>query len=92
MFFVDRTELDDMYSKRDVLIEPTLQFKENFPLMLASSLANINVTPTVKVRLINPFSTAVSVNQDVIVGTAEDVEEHSILKMVVKNEDKTENR
>lgn len=72
--FVERTEHDDNY-KSTIIIEPTQSFKENFPLVTASSLAEINGNPTCKVRVMNPFPTDISINQDTIVGTAEIVTE-----------------
>ena len=52
---------------------------------MAPSLANINKSCAGKVRLFNPFPTAVSIKQDAVVGQAEPIEGSP--KLEVKQED-----
>lgn len=85
--FVDRYEEDDLTKKCEVMIEPTQHFREQYALMMASSLSDINTAPTVKVRLMNPFNSTVSIKQDAVIGSAEDISPNSILQTVVLSED-----
>lgn len=61
--------------------------------MLANSLVYINSTPTVKVRVLNPFQNAVHLRQDTIIGTAEEISSDDILQTVLncENPDDSEN-
>ncbi|KAH3830672.1 hypothetical protein DPMN_103918 [Dreissena polymorpha] len=83
--YVDRYEMDDNRKCADILIEASASFKNNFPVILATSLANINSAPTVKVRLINPFPNDVSINQDTVIGTAEFVENEPVQLLESEN-------
>ena len=76
--FIDRTEDDDLLTNTTVLIEPSDNFKEKFPLVMAASLADINGAPTAKVRVMNPFKYDVSIKQDTKIGVAELVTETPI--------------
>ncbi|CAC5404066.1 unnamed protein product [Mytilus coruscus] len=66
--FVDKTENDSISTPQDYLIEPSSQFIENHPVMMASSLVDLCHDVTNKVRLINPFDQEVQINQDTVVG------------------------
>ena len=79
-------EADDLVQNFEVLIEPTVNFKEKYPLMLANSLVDINSTPTVKVRVLNPFQKSVHLRQDTIIGSAEEISPDCILQTVLKCE------
>ena len=57
--FVERFESDDSDLQADYVIEPTENFKERYPLQMASTLVNINQSPTCVIRLSNPFTTEV---------------------------------
>ncbi|CAC5406436.1 unnamed protein product [Mytilus coruscus] len=83
--FVDKTENDPTSPPQDYLIEPSPQFIENHPVMMASSLVDICHDVTNKVRLINPFDQEVQINQDTVVGLAEKVEEQPILLFLSEN-------
>ena len=74
--FVERNEYDDGKTSKIAVVEPTPSFKHKYPVMLASCLClvDINSAPTVKVRLLNPFPTDVSIKQDTVIGTAALVE------------------
>lgn len=86
--FIERQEYDDFSAEEDYIIEPTEHFKETYPLQMAPSLANINNACTGKVRLLNPFPTAVSIKQDAVVGHAEPIDGSP--KLVIEQEDREE--
>ena len=69
--YVERYELDDKRANADMIIEPSEKFHDKHPVLVASSVININTAPTVKVRLINPFPYDVSIKQDTVVAQAE---------------------
>ena len=54
--------------------------------MLASSLVDINSTPTVQVRVLNPFQKSVHLRQDTIIGSAEEISGDCILQTVLTSE------
>ena len=84
--FIERYVKDDLVQNFEVLIQPTLGFREKYPLMLANSLVYINNTPTVKVRVLNPFQNVVRLRQDTIIGTAEEISPDDILQTVLNCE------
>lgn len=86
--YIEREEYDDFSAEQDYIIEPTEHFRTTYPLQMAPSLANINESCTGKVRLLNPFPTAVSIKQDAVVGRAEPIEGSP--KLVVKQENQEE--
>ena len=55
---------------------------------MAPSLININQACTSKVRVLNPFPTAISIKQDAVVGQEEPIDGHP--KVIVQEEDKNE--
>ena len=67
-----------------MIVEPCEGFSERYPLVMASTIVDINSSPTQKVRVLNPSSDPVSVYQDSVIGTAEQYEDVSIL---VQSED-----
>lgn len=69
--YVERYEQDDFVSENKCLIEPTEHFKETYPLQMAATLVDINNGCTCKIRLLNPFPTAISIKQDAVIGNAE---------------------
>ena len=84
--FIERYVKDDLVQNFEVLIQPTLGFREKYPLMLANSLVYIKNTPTVKVRVLNPFQNVVRLRQDTIIGTAEEISPDDILQTVLNCE------
>ena len=86
--FIERKDHDDFSAETDYIIEPTAHFRETYPLQMAPSLTNINNACTSKVRLLNPFPTAVSIKQDAVVGQAEPID--GLPKLVVKQENANE--
>ena len=71
--FVERFEEDDIF-QRDLIIEPTENFRETYPLQMASTLVSSNESPTCKVRLLNPFPNEFILRQDAHIGSAETIE------------------
>ena len=69
--FVKRCESDGNLNDSSFLIEPSESFKQNFALVTASSLADINFAPTVKVRIMNPFPSEASIRANTVIGSAE---------------------
>ena len=86
--FIERKDHDDFSAETDYIIKPTAHFRETYPLQMAPSLTNINNACTSKVRLLNPFPTAVSIKQDAVVGQAEPID--GLPKLVVKQENANE--
>ena len=78
----------DVFIEYDYIIEPTEHFKETYPLQMAPSRTNINNACTGKVRLLNPFPTAVSVKQDAGVGQAGPID--GLPKLIVPQENAQE--
>ena len=86
--YIERQEYDDFSAETEYIIEPTDHFKETYPLQMAPTLCDINQECTSKVRLLNPFPTAVSIKQDAVVGQAEPID--GIPRAVVQEENTEE--
>ena len=69
--FVQRSECDDGLLHSTFIVESSTNFKENFPLLLAPCLVDINCAPTVKVRVMNPFPTDTTIRAETCIGVAE---------------------
>ena len=69
--FVQRCEGGDTLANSSILIEPSDNFKQTFLLVMASSLADLNFAPTVKVRVMNPFPSDATIRVNTIIGTAD---------------------
>ena len=81
-------QMPDYYSdKCEVIIEPSTEFTETYPLLMAPTVVDLNRGATQKVRVLNPFDTEVSIKQDSVVGLAETF---SNMKTLVQTEDETE--
>ena len=72
--YIERQEYDDFSSENEYLIEPSEHFQETYPLCMAATLVDINNGCTCKVRVLNPFPTAMSIKQDAVLGQAEPIE------------------
>ena len=72
--YLERHEYDDFSSEKDFIVEPTEHFQAEYPLQMASTLVDINQACTGKVRVLNPFPTAVSIKQDAVIGKAETID------------------
>lgn len=82
--FLERVEDDDVDPHCDYIVEPTEKFKERYPLVMASTLVDINRSPTCKIRVLNPYSTEVALRQDAEVATAEKIDR--IVTTIVEEE------
>ena len=67
---VERYEYDELLAETGWLIEPTDNFSETYPLRMASTRVDINQNKACKVKILNPYSTGVSLAQGAIVGKA----------------------
>ena len=72
--YVERSKRDD-HSNGTILLEPSLAFMERYSLIMAASLSDLNSRVTHKVRILNPNQYDIHINQDVNLGTAENVSE-----------------
>ena len=82
--YVDRLESDDERVEVNVVIEPTPSFTERYSLDVGRTLVNLNIGPTVFMRLVNATRQDVSVHQDTVMGVAEDVENSDIIMVDTK--------
>ena len=89
--YVERKEYDDFSSETEYIIEPTRHFQEEYPLQMASTLVDINDGCTCKVRILNPFPTAMSLKQDAVLGKAEPIEGNSKILVDQENTEEVEN-
>ena len=71
--FIDRLDGDDDLQQM-VILEPSIHFQEKYDLIMAASLSDMKSRVTHSVRLLNSSSECVSVNQDVTLGMAEEVD------------------
>ena len=72
--YVERHKFDDFLFETEYLIEPTEHFQEKYPLSMAATLVDINKGCTCRVRILNPYPTALSIKQDAVVGQAVPIE------------------
>ena len=71
--FIDRWEGDDDLEPM-IVLEPSSSVHDRYGLIKAATLSDLKSKVTHSVRLLNPSPEEVSINQDVILGTAESVE------------------
>lgn len=71
--FIDRLDGDDDLQKT-VILEPSIHFQEKYDLIMAASLSDMKSRVTHSVRLLNSSPECVSVNQDVTLGMAEEID------------------
>lgn len=76
--FVDRQDNENLQTSW--LIEPSPLLAEKYAVAMASSLVNPVENVTVKIRLMNPFSTDIVLPQDTTVGFASPVSEMEIFQ------------
>ncbi|KAH3840505.1 hypothetical protein DPMN_113955 [Dreissena polymorpha] len=69
--YVERDEADDKDKEENFIIEPTEGFVQRYPLVMAATLVNINRAVTCKVKVLNPFSTSVTLRHHAEIGEAE---------------------
>ena len=66
MYYKDKEE--------NFIIEPTEGFVQRYPLVMAATLVNINRAVTCKVKVLNPFSTSVTLRHHAEIGEAERID------------------
>ena len=90
-FYVERHEFDDFTTETEYLVEPTEQFQETYPLCMAATLVDINRGCSCKVRILNPFPTAMPIKQDAVIGQAVPIEEKPRVLAQEENSEETDN-
>lgn len=78
MFFIDRFEIDKNLFHYIFCIEPSEDFNNRFPLLMASCLTDLSNKVTTKIRVMNPYKTDVSIQQDEVLGKAELIDPKNI--------------
>ena len=75
--YVERSEADELNANSNFIIEPTehFKFKETYPLQMASVLVDINGSVASKVRVLNPFPTAITIYQESVIAKAERIDQ-----------------
>lgn len=69
--YIQREENDDETPDTEFIVEPTSNFREVYGLQMARTLVDIKDRVTNQIRVLNPFPTPSSINQDAVVGLAE---------------------
>ncbi len=69
--YIQRQENDDQNTNTEFIVEPTANFKEVYGLQMARTLTDIADRVTNQIRILNPFPTVASINQDAEIGYAE---------------------
>ena len=82
--FIERFPEDDCERNGDMVVEPCDGFTERYPRVMANTVVDMNSSPTQKVRLLNPSSLPVSINQDSVIGVAA---RYDHLRLLVDSED-----
>lgn len=78
MFFFDRFENDKNLYYYVFCIELSEDFNNRFSLLMASCLTDLSNKVTTQVRVMNPFKTDVSIQQDEVLGKAELIDPKNI--------------
>ena len=68
--YVEKQDNDDISSKTEYLVEPTKHFQDVYPLHMTTSVVDADPDGSCKVRIVNPFPTAVSIRQNDVIGQA----------------------
>ena len=89
--YVERHEFDDFTSESEYLVEPTENFQETYPLRMAATLVDTNSGCSCKVRILNPFPTAMSIKQDAVIGQAVPIEGKPRVLIQEENSKETDN-
>ncbi|KAH3786978.1 hypothetical protein DPMN_165097 [Dreissena polymorpha] len=75
--YVERQEADDNDQESNYVIEIAKGFSHTYPLIMAATLVNINRAVTCKVRVLNPFSSNITLRHDAEIGEAEKIEKRT---------------
>ena len=87
--FVQQQASDDP-THPPMVIEPVDNFTDKYPLIMADTLVDISLSPTVKIRVLNPFDKEISIKQDSILGTANAIDPVTDILADLGNEDQSE--
>lgn len=69
--YIERREEDDYNVNTEFVIEPASNFEERYSLQMAATLVDIKDIVTNQIRVMNPYPTSASINQDAILAYAE---------------------
>ncbi|CAG2191074.1 unnamed protein product [Mytilus edulis] len=69
--YIERREEDDNNVNTEFFIEPASNFEERYSLQMAATLVDIKDMVTNQIRVMNPYPTSASINQDAILAYAE---------------------
>lgn len=86
--FIERSEEDDFDPDHNYIVAPTDNFTENYHLLMATTLVDINTSPTCKVRILNPHHSEITLRQDAVIGMAEKIER--VVSVLQKQENRNE--
>ena len=67
---VERQDNDEFSSEAEYLVEPTKHFQNDYPLHMTTTVVDADPDGSCKVRIVNPFPTAVSIRQNDVIGQA----------------------
>lgn len=71
----------------EMILEPSQDFLERHPLVVARSLVDLDNNVTGRMRLMNPFDMEAVIHQDTVVGFAELLEPSEVVNIVVNSEE-----
>jgi len=77
--FIDRFDEDPPNQLQNFILEPNDDFIQNFPVTMAPTLVDISQDVTNKVRIMNPFDQEYVLQQDTVLGKAEQLENEPYL-------------
>ena len=80
--FIDRFDSDNSLSCSIFCVEPTTDFNNRFPLLMASCLIDMENKVSAKIRVLNPFNTETNIEQDTVIGNAQFVDPIDIVEIL----------
>ena len=83
--YIDKTDLDSWCTPQEFLIEPSPNFMEKYPLLMAASLVDVTKSITSKVRMMNPYNKDVVIHQNTVIGTAQ-INDGEVVKLLKEDE------
>ncbi len=79
------TEHDEPHELQ-LFVEPTRNFNDSYPLMMAETLVDVSMEVTIKVGLTNPFSEDVIIKPDAVIGSAYTIDPNTDIIAHLDNE------
>ena len=83
--FVQPECIDHHMIRQEMIVEPTDNFTEKYGLMMAPTIVDTKSNPTVKVRIMNPGVSPVSLNQDARIAEAYPIQMESEENILLQN-------